>query len=182
MTLFWEKQKLEALSLPHCFGRKLRRKRESVGVKFSTLVLVAVASTFVSGCSSVSGLLGGNDRPGPAAQQQIAVNNELALPPDLSLATPGTRAPASRAAAVDDFEAPVDNAPLATTPRPAAPARAPAQDVYDQYGISKLNPDGTKKDDGKLREELRQAVLAKKRKQNPNHGTIFNIGELFSDQ
>jgi hypothetical protein len=182
MMPFWENQKLEALSLPHCFGRKMPRKRESVGVKFSTLVLVAVASTFVSGCSSVSGLLGGNDRPGPAAQQQIAVNNELALPPDLSLATPGTRKPASQAAAVSDFEAPVDDVPVATPARPKAPAAAPTQDVYEQYGISKLNPDGSKKDEGVLRAELRKAVIAKKRQQNPNYGSVFNIGELFSDQ
>ncbi len=148
-------------------------------MKFSTLLVLAVATTLSSGCSKVSGLLGGNDRAAQTAQPQIAVNNELALPPDISLATPGTRPAASRTAAAEDIDVPLDDAPIAVTPRPVAPA--PTQDVYEQYGISKLNPDGTKKEDGKLREELRQAVLAKKRKENPRHGTIFNVGELFRD-
>jgi hypothetical protein len=148
-------------------------------VKFSIFLALTVAATLISGCSKVSGLLGGNDRAAPTAQPQIAVNNELAMPPDLALASPGTRAPASRAAAVDDLDLPLDDAPVAATPRPLAPAAS--QDPYEKYGISKLNPDGTKKEEGKLREELRQAVLAEKRKKNPKHGTIFNVGELFQD-
>jgi hypothetical protein len=146
-------------------------------VRFSGLLVLGVASMLVTGCSSgLPNLLGGGNAA-PTAQPQIAVNNELAMPPDLSLATPGTGAPAARVATLDD-QALYDDAPLA----PAKPrATTPTQDVYEQYGISKLNPDGTKKDEGKLREELRQAVLAKKRQTNPKHGTIFNAGELFRD-
>jgi hypothetical protein len=147
-----------------------------MGVFSVRLLVLTFATLLLAGCSSVSGLLGGNDRSVPTAQPQIAVNNELAMPPDLSLAAPGTKASAARVANVED-QAILDDAPIAPVARPAAPT----QDVYAQYGISKLNPDGTKKEEGKLREELRQAVLAKKRQQNPRHGTIFNVGELFKE-
>jgi hypothetical protein len=148
-----------------------------ISVRFSGLLVLSVVSMLMAGCSSgLPNLLGGGNAA-PTAQPQIAVNNELAMPPDLSLATPGTRAPAARVATADE-QAIYDDAPaVAAKPR----AVTPTQDVYEQYGISKLNPDGTKKDEGKLREELRQAVLAKKRQQNPNHGTVFNVGELFRD-
>ena len=99
------------------------------------------------------------------------------MPPDLSLAAPGTApAPTYKSANLDPppSDTIYDNAP-------AAP-RAPAVDVYEKYGINKLKPDGTKKNDNVLREELRQAVIAEKRKTNPNYGTIRNIGQLFNDQ
>ncbi len=142
------------------------------------LLGLVVTSLVLAGCSSgLPNLLGGRD-PAPVGQPQIATNNELALPPDLSLAAPGTRAAPASPALADDDAVYDDAAPAAPVKRVAA---APTQDVYEQYGISKLNPDGTKKDEGKLREELRQAVLAKKRQQNPKHGTIFNVGELFRE-
>ncbi len=147
-------------------------------MKISGVLVVGCVTLLLAGCSS--GLLGGGgSNSGPSAEPQIAVNNQLAMPPDLSLAAPGTRAaPAARVASIDDE--PVDlDAPITPTPAPAP--KADTQDVYEQYGISKTNPDGTKKEEGKLREELRQAVLAKKRKENPKHGTIFNVGELFRD-
>jgi uncharacterized protein YceK len=147
-----------------------------------SLLITAVA---LGGCSSVSGLLGG-DRSAPSAQpQQIQANNnnQLALPPDLTLRAPGAQpsydsaslaAPAPKRAA----------APASTNlyEEGAAPASAPKVDVYEKYGISKLNPDGSKKDEGKLSAELRAAILAEKRKTNPNYGSIMNIGGLFKDQ
>lgn len=65
-----------------------------------------------------------------------------------------------------------------------APAPAPAAtgDIYDRYGISKTNPDGTPKSPGQMREELRQKQIAEKQAQNPSYGTIFNIGSIWSDQ
>jgi hypothetical protein len=136
------------------------------------LVLAALA---LSGCSSgLSSLLGG-DPPSPQANRQIPVNNQLALPPDLSLAPPGT-APPQVALADDGLDDPVA-APKRVAPAPVTPA----QGAYEKYGISKVKADGTAKSDWELREELRQAVLAEKRKKNPNYGTIFNVGELFDD-
>jgi uncharacterized lipoprotein len=156
----------------------LGKSGEETGVFSVRLLSLAVTAMVLAGCSSgLPNLLGGRD-PAPSAQPQIATNNELALPPDLSLAAPGTRAAPANSALTADEGVYDDAAPTTPVKRVAT---APTQDVYEQYGISKLNPDGTKKDEGKLREELRQAVLAKKRQQNPNHGTIFNVGELFRE-
>ena len=149
----------------------------SVAVKLLNLSIALMALS-LAGCST--GLLGGGGDSAPTAQSQIQLNNQLAMPPDLSLAAPGTAAapaPKYKSASL----APPSNDNLYDGAAPPAP-RAPAVDVYEKYGINKLNPDGTKKNDNVLREELRQAVIAEKRKTNPNYGTIRNIGELFNDQ
>lgn len=65
---------------------------------------------------------------------------------------------------------------------PAAEPSRPAGDVYERYGISKVNPDGTPKSPGQLREELRQKQLAENKAKNPSYGTIFNMGSIWSDQ
>jgi hypothetical protein len=152
----------------------------SVSVKLLNLSIALMAFA-LAGCST--GLLGGGGSSAPNAEPQIQVNNQLAMPPDLSLAAPGSAAaPAPAKAYKSASLAPPsdDNIYDDTAPPPAA--RAPAVDVYEKYGINKFNPDGTKKNDNVLREELRQAVIAEKRKKNPNYGTIRNIGELFNDQ
>ena len=149
----------------------------SVFVKLLNLNIAALALS-LAGCSS--GLLGGGGSSAPTAQPQIQVNNQLAMPPDLSLATPGTAAVPAPTYKSASLKAPSTD-DIYDEPAPAAP-RAPAVDVYEKYGINKFNPDGTKKNDNLLREELRQAVIAEKRKKNPNYGTIRNIGELFNDQ
>jgi hypothetical protein len=154
----------------------MREMNGVLGLKQSAILLVSLT---LAGCSS--NLLGGGS--GPTVEQNIPVGNQLALPPDLSLRAPSATTPTYRAnpapgvndAAVfsDDINAPVN--------RQAALPKATSTDPYEKYGISKLKPDGSKKDDGVLREELRQAVLAEKRKTNPGYGTIRNIGELFRD-
>jgi hypothetical protein len=146
----------------------------SVSVKLVNLSIAAVALA-LAGCST--GLLGGGGDSAPTAQPQIQVNNQLAMPPDLSLAPPGTTAAPPPKYKTASLAPPSDD----NLYDGAAP-RAPAVDVYEKYGINKLNPDGTKKNDNVLREELRQAVIAEKRKTNPNYGTIRNIGQLFNDQ
>ncbi len=65
---------------------------------------------------------------------------------------------------------------------PAAEPARPAGDIYERYGISKVNPDGTPKSPGQLREELRQKQIAENRAKNPSYGTIFNMGSIWSDQ
>jgi hypothetical protein len=44
-----------------------------------------------------------------------------------------------------------------------------------------VKPDGTRKTDYELQQELRQVYISRKRAQNPNYGTIMNIGSVFSD-
>ena len=58
-------------------------------------------------------------------------------------------------------------------------ASNPPEDAYQKFGISKTRPDGTPKTQAELDRELLEAVRQEKRKQNPNYGTVFNMGELF---
>ena len=79
--------------------------------------------------------------------------------------------------------APVETASLdeglyASPPVAAAPVR---RDIYTEYGISKLKPDGTAKTVEELKAELKVAILKRKQQQNPGYGTIRNIGAIFSD-
>jgi hypothetical protein len=55
------------------------------------------------------------------------------------------------------------------------------EDAYQKFGISKTRPDGTPKTKQELDRELLEAVRAEKRKQNPNYGTVFNMGRIFKD-
>ena len=149
---------------------------ENMNGKMSSALLCS--ALLMGGCST--GLLGGGGKvSGPGDTQNIQVGNELAMPPDLALRAPGqvseTYQPNKAQNGVYD-DASLD---------PAAPPpvrRAPQGDIYDQYNVSKTKPDGTKKDGNELAADLRAAILAKKRKQNPSYGTIGNIGAIFSDQ
>ena len=148
-------------------------------MKLLNLSIAAMALS-LAGCST--GLLGGGGGSAPTAEPQIQVNNQLAMPPDLSLAAPGSApAPAPAPTYKSASLQPPANDDVYGGGAAALPS-APAVDVYEKYGVNKFNPDGTKKNDNVLREELRQAVIAEKRKKNPNYGTIRNIGELFNDQ
>ncbi len=137
-------------------------------------------SLALGGCSS-SGVLGslgmGSPSPTPTASN-IQVGNTLAMPPDLQLRAPGTN---TSAAYQPNTAAPVQSAALDQPIAQAPVVRAPAQDVYAKYGISKVKPDGTAKTDQELKAELKLAVLNEKRRKQPGYGTISNIGNIFSD-
>lgn len=155
-------------------------------VKSVTKALIAMAlAAALGGCS---GLLNSKSNVVPSNNAQVGSN--LALPPDLSLPAPGTGQQNYQSAAVaeDDIYGNSTNSPV----KPAAPGQltrgqAATQngaqgDIYDQYGISKLKPDGTKKEEWELKEELKLAILKRKQQQNKNYGTVFNMGNIFSDQ
>lgn len=146
------------------------------------MTLIIASASLLAGCS-MGGLLSG--KRGVPSDQNVQTGNQLAMPPDLSLANPGTRAQPTQVAAAE----PVDESDLldgtpqapAKLTRKQAAAQNPQGDIYEQYGISKFNADGTKKPDWQLREELRKAIIARKKQQNPNYGTFKNWGDLFSD-
>ncbi len=159
-------------------------------MKFGILICAAAA---LAGCSGGMGLLDGKSNV-PSANS-VAVGNNLALPPDLQLATPGASNDAYQAnGAVAQAAQPAASKPTKLAAKSAAAtnsvygdtAVASAQpatgDVFDQNGISKLNADGTKKTPNQLANELRQVLLAKKKQKNPSYGTIANIGSIFQDQ
>jgi hypothetical protein len=155
-----------------------------------TLSLVVLAAS-LSACSSAASLLGGSSSsPAPQAVN-IPVGNQLALPPDLALAAPRQT--------VDAYQSngPVASNPVASDVASAAPATTSELYSANQvagkrrggtldetlafYNISKLKPDGTPKTVPEINHELTVAIKAEKRRTNPNYGTIFNIGEIFSD-
>ena len=148
-----------------------------------TLSGVLALSFVLGGCAS-SGFLNsmglGNS---PASQQTpvVRTGNNLALPPDLQLRPPG--------AVTEDYQpnqppaAPVETASLdeglySSPPVAAAPVK---RDIYAEYGISKLKPDGTAKTPDELKAELKVAILKRKQQQNPGYGTIRNIGAIFKE-
>ena len=122
--------------------------------------------------------------------QTAAVRQDLTMPPDLRLPPPGTTAPAPDPGAARAMTSSAAlTAPPAETAAPKAPAAAaPAvasnspDAVYINAGISVTNPDGTRKSDAQLRKELQQYYIAQKKANNPNYGTVFNIGNIFKDE
>jgi hypothetical protein len=143
---------------------------------------VLAMSLVLAGCGA-SRLLGGmglgSSDPAPQAPA-VRTGNNLALPPDLQLRPPGTvtetyqpnpapPAPVQTASAEEGLYAPVTPAPVVK------------KDIYAEYGVSKIKPDGTPKTEGELRAELKQAIIKRKRETNPGYGTVRNIGNIFSD-
>ncbi|WP_373504338.1 hypothetical protein [Aestuariivirga sp.] len=141
-----------------------------------SVVLLGVIALGVSGCGNA--MQSYLERGTPT--QTAAVRQDLTMPPDLRLPAPG-----SAPAAADPGLAPSAPTPsTASTTAPAAPAASSgaATDVYTQAGIDLYKPDGTKKTDIELRQELQAVYLARKQQKNPKYGTIFNIGNIFSDE
>jgi hypothetical protein len=147
-------------------------------MKFKFVALLGLAAA-LGACSSASSLL---DTKQMAPQGNVATNNPLSLPPDLQLPAPGTATAAAYQAPPAVSSVPLKNTAPATSlyGTPVAPVQ-PVGDVFDQNGISKLKPDGTKKTPAELNKELSAVYMARKRQQNPNYGTIGNIGAIFSD-
>jgi hypothetical protein len=114
------------------------------------------------------------------------------MPPDLRLPPPGTTTAMPDPGAINSTAALTAPPPAAAPAAPAAPATtgataaaAPAtgpDSVYVNAGISLYNPDGTKKTDQQLRQELQAYYLAQKKAKNPSYGTVFNIGNIFKDE
>ncbi len=154
-------------------------------------ILVALAAG-LSACSGGAGLL--DTKSGVPMATNVQVGNTLALPPDLQLAAPTqtsdayqSNGPVAQAAApvsakASKLKTGTSVASADIYGNGAAAPAAPPGDVFAQYGISKVNPDGTAKSVLKLNDELRAAILKKKRETNPNYGTIGNIGAIFQDQ
>jgi hypothetical protein len=160
------------------------------------VMVLAVLAAGTAGCSDT--MRSYLEKDTPEQQQQVGVRQDLTMPPDLSLAPPGTGAAANdsynTASAnqplYDDTSAanaapPADTAPSATAPSATPPAAArptAADSLYEKAGISLTKPDGTRKTQAELQTEYRQWHLAQKRQQNPNYGTVFNMGNVFNDE
>lgn len=142
-------------------------------LSFATLALVSIA---VTGCASMSvSQIMGDSSPSTVQAQTY---QDLSMPPDLQLHPPGQATSYSaQTAAASPASQPVSAPKSLATANPAQPQG----DVYEQNGISRYRADGTKKTDTELNAELRKLFIAKKQQQNPNYGTVFNIGNIFGD-
>jgi len=132
-------------------------------------------------------------------ESQVTVNQPLTVPPDLQLRPPSNEEPRSVASlppgdqagqqpAAIDLQQPQD---LAAAPQ-AEPAQAQAQpqqqastgqpqDAYARAGVSRTHPDGREKTQLELNEEMRQKKIEADRQRDPNYGTIWNLGSVWSD-
>ena len=167
-------------------------------------VLLCIMGLSLAGCSnSMRGYL---EKETPT--ESLNARQDLTMPPDLRLPPPGTTtappdsvaasapsatrtasltAPPSAAPELASAPAP---APVYTAPKAAAPAVKtaavttddPKDAIYTNVGISVYNPDGTRKTDMQLREELQAYYIAQKKAKNPSYGTFMNIGNIFKDE
>ena len=163
---------------------------------FRAAVLIAFGGV-VAGCSETGfqDLIGaGKYAPD---ETQVTVNQPLSVPPDLQLRPPSNEpqqvasAPQpSQQQVSGDLQQPQDLAvapqdqpavpPAQAQPQQQASAGEP-QDIYARWGVSRHHPDGTKKSQLELNEEMRRKRDELKRQEDPNHGTIWNLGSIWSD-
>ncbi len=134
---------------------------------------VLAAALLLQGCT-LGGLL--NRKSAVPQATSVPTGGNLAMPPDLQLATPGT---ATYRAPPPSLAAPAEGVYGTASAQPGV--AAPTQDVYTRYGISVYKPDGTRKTKTELDAELKAAMLAEKRRTNPGYGTFRNIGAIFTD-
>lgn len=158
-----------------------------------------MACTLLAGCSETGFQnMFGAGKYSPD-ETQVSQNQSLSVPPDLQLRPPSNEAvppqpPAQTAYAPPQqpmstepsaYEQPANAGQQTYTP-PAQqtytppPAQQP-QDVYARLGISKTRADGSPKSQAELNEELRQKKIAAEQQKNSNYGTIWNMGNVWSD-
>ena len=158
------------------------------------------AALILAGCSAGAGLLDSKQNVPQASL--VPVGNNLALPPDLQLAQPGRTyngyQPNGYVQPIaQSTEQPVNQVEGFADPQSGqtkAVANLGPQNIYDnqvvnqafpadyfaKYGISRFKKNGKLKTVAEMRKELSGAVLAKKRAENPNYGTIGNFGNMVS--
>ena len=156
-------------------------------------VLLCLTGLSLSGCANT--MRGYLEKETP--NENIAARQDLTMPPDLRLPPPGTTtaapdpgvasAPAAQATlttppAAPAYAAPKTAAPAVKTAATTTEAAGGPDSIYTNAGISVYNPDGTRKTDQQLREELQAYYIAQKKSKNPNYGTFMNIGNIFKDE
>ena len=123
-------------------------------------------------------------------EKVVNSNQPLIMPPDLSLRPPANEIAATQAQVPtpEELQAqapitpPSDPLQQQASLQPSNPAATPSgqlEAAYAKYGISKFHADGTPKRLEELQVELDAAILAEKKKNNPNYGTIWNWREFF---
>lgn len=157
------------------------------------LAVVLVAAGLVVGCSET----GFQDFMGAGKyapdETQVAAQQPLSVPPDLHLrppteappppviSQPATAQPQLQGQVHQPQQAASGPQPLDSNSGVQQVAANQPQDVYARWGISRYHPDGREKTQKELNEEMRQKKLEAERQKNPNYGTIWNLGSIWSD-
>jgi hypothetical protein len=108
---------------------------------------------------------------------KLQVGNNLAMPPDLALPAPRQT--------VEDYQPNQGTGEGAATDLKLAAAKEPpptAPRIFADYGIPLSDEKGNPKSPERLQKELKAAKLARKKKLNPDYGTIKNFRNMFKDQ
>lgn len=168
------------------------------------IAVLAIFGGLVAGCSET----GFQDVIGAGKytpdETQVSVNQPLSVPPDLQLRPPSDEEPQRTASLPDDAQPPASgtlqqpqdiglspDAEAAAAPAQGQPQQlqqtqqqasgAEAQDAYARAGVSRYHPDGREKTQLELNEEMRQKRVEAERQKDPNYGTIWNLGSIWSD-
>ncbi len=167
------------------------------------ICLAVFALPVVAACSETSVLDAFNSGNRGEDNGAIVSNQPLSVPPDLSLPRPGAanapayssnglqveqgqRAPghtqqSTPPAQQQAYQAPPPPGdPTAGVSTNGVPKKNPADEPYLRYGINPYNPDGTRKKQSVLDQEARAKKMELERAKNPDYGTVFNSGELWS--
>ena len=168
------------------------------------IAVLVVFGGFVVGCSETGfqDIIGaGKYSPD---ESQVSVNQPLSVPPDLQLRPPSNEQPQTVASLPPPSEVPAgetlqqpQDLTLSAPTEPAAPQSQPQsqpqpqpqqqasvgepQDVYARWGVSRHHPDGREKSQIELNAEMRQKREEAQRQKDPNYGTIWNLGSIWSD-
>ncbi len=171
--------------------------------------LALLVLPFLAACSETSVLDAFDSGNRGEDTGAIVSNQPLSVPPDLSLRQPGAaNAPAysgnglqvqqGQRAPSQAYQAPPppqpqtqqqpawqNSAPAPAQQQqayqaPAAPRKNPADEPYLRNGINPYNADGTRKKQSVLDKEARAKKIELERAKNPDYGTVFNSGELWS--
>ena len=167
--------------------------------KLVNLLAIGCGAAMLSACGGipdVEDVMGVTKRA--PDEREVPVHQMLAMPPDYQLRPPADGSnvetptnpyalPALKSGGTPTLAQPAQPGqpaqvasadPNAPGPQTIAPAQTDPQTVN---GVSKVNADGTPKTKRQITDELQQKQRETKRKKNPNYGTIWNIGSLFSD-
>lgn len=141
-------------------------------------------------------------------ETQVSANQPLSMPPDLRLRPPSDEEPQVASLPQEDRPAsgslqqpqdldasPQDRQDQQPAPQAQQPQSQPQpqpqpqqqadtgepQDVYERWGVSRHHPDGTEKTQLELNAEMREKRDEMKRQEDPEYGTIWNLGSIWSD-